>query len=313
MIRLFPLVLAVAIVGSSVSSAIAGPSIYATSYYSNSAFAVNSDGTTTVFNTPIAHASGITIDSAGNVYVGSESDNSILKFTAAGTLIGTFTTDHISAPVGMAFDAAGHLFVANNSSGNVTEYTSGGAYITTFATGFNAPEGLLIDSSGNILVSDILNGAGNGVVKKFNSSGTFLNSFSNGLSYPGQIAEDSAGNLYVSNAGGNFIGKYNSAGVYQGQFAFGTGSNDYGVAYDAATNTFYQGTFGPTPNSNGAIQHFDANGQSLGYLATDQPTAYFIAVVPTARPTGVPEPSTIVAASIAGVVAITVSRRRRTA
>jgi DNA-binding beta-propeller fold protein YncE len=290
----------------------AGPVLYATSYYSNSAYAVNSDGSTTVFNTPIGQASGIALDSAGNVYVGSETNNSILKFSSAGALLGTFTTDHINVPTGMAFNSSGNLFVANGTSGAINEYSSSGAFLNTFATvpiGANGLlHGLLIDPTNNVYVTDILSG-GSGSLIKYDATGTMLATTSIGLSYPGQIARDSLGNLYVSNAGGNQIGKYDSLLNHQGTFASGIGANDYGVAYDAFTNTFYQGTFGPGANPLGPIQHFDANGNSLGFVAADQTTAYFLVVVPTAA--AVPEPSTFAILGLGGIcLAVSALRRR---
>ncbi|MBS0261290.1 MAG: NHL repeat-containing protein [Planctomycetes bacterium] len=275
----------------------AGPVLYATSYYSNNAYAVNSDGSTTVFGATIGHASGIALDSAGNVYVGSETSNAIYKFTSTGTLIGTFTTDHLNAPTGMAFDSTGKLFVANGDSGEINEYSSSGAFLGTFATvpiGSNGLlHGLLIDPTGNVYVTDILSG-GTGNLIKYNSAGTVLATTTTGLSYPGQIARDSLGNLYVSNAGGDHIVKFDSLLNSLGNFASGTGANNYGVAYDAATNTFYQGTFGPSGNPSGPIQRFDANGSSLGFVAADQTTAYFLAVARTEVPAPVPEPSTLI-------------------
>lgn len=278
--------------------------LYGSSYYSNSAFAVNSDGTTSVFATPIPGASGIVVSTSGDVYVASETNNSILRFSSTGASLGTFATDHINTPVGMAFDSSGNLYVANNAPGTISEYSAAGTYIKTFASGLSYPEGLVIDGSGNVFVSG---GGAGGTITKFDPTGAISNTITTGLSYPGQLTFDSAGNLYASNAGGDTITKFNGLGAYQGVFATGTGSNDYGLVYDASTNSFYQGTFGPAANINGPIQHFDANGNSLGYVATDQPTAYFLAV----RPRAVPEPASLAMLGIGAIGVMCYVRRRR--
>ena len=309
MTRRFPLAFALLCILGHAGAAHADILFYATSYYSNTAYAVNSDGTTTEFATPIPHAGGITLDVTGNVYVGSETNNTIQKFSSTGDLLGTFTTDHISVPVGMAFDSSGNLYVANNASGSITEYSGSGDYLRTFATGLSAPEGLLIDASGNVYVSDIVNASGNGTITKYDASGAIVSTITSGLSYAGQMAMDNAGNLYVSNAGGDYIGKYNPQGTYQGIFAIGTGANNYGLIYDSSTDSFYQGTFGPSANPNGAIQHFDAHGNSLGYVAMDQPTAYFLAI----RPRAVPEPGSLMmlGTGAIGVIGTLLGRKAR--
>ena len=177
--------------------------------------------------------------------------------------------------------------------------------------------GLLIDSSGNVLLSEILDGTGNSRITKFDSAGAVLSTITSGLSFAGQLVLDSANNLYASNASGGVISKYNSSGVYQGTFATGSGgagSNDYGLAYDPVSNNFFQATFGPNTTNNpvGAIQRFDASGNSLGYLAIGQNTAYFLATIPQAPVAAtVPEPSSIIWASVLGLLGIRARRRAR--
>ena len=311
LLKSLPAVLiALAFLFSSNSSARAGVLLYATSYYSDSAFAVNSDGTITPFSTSVSKASGIAVDGFGNVYVGSQGTNSILKFNSTGSLLGTFATNGISTPVSMAFNSSGNLLVANNVSGAITEYSSNGSLLGTFAQGLNSPMGLTVDKLGNVYVSDFVAGVGPGKVTKFSSSGGFLTTISGNLAWPGQIAVDNGGNLYVTNASGNMINKYNSAGVYQGIFANGLGPNNYGLAYDSTSNTFYQATFGPGSNGFGAIQRFNAAGQSLGFLATGQPNAYFLATIPAATVAAVPEPSSILWASAMALLGLTIRRRK---
>lgn len=297
----------------------AGVLLYATSAHTNSAFTVNSNGTTTPFTSGsqvavIRAASGIAVDASGNVYVASEADSVIQKFTSTGALIGTFADSHISAPLGMAFNAAGHLFVANslsNNAGSISEFSATGTFVKTFATGLYWPSGMVFDASGNLYVSDYINGPGPGRIRKYDTNGSVVTTITSGLSWPGQLALDMAGNLYASNAGGNTISKYNGAGTYLGQFAIGSGSNNYGLAYDADSNTFFQATYGPQPNPFGAIQRFDANGASLGYLALDRGNAYYLATVPQSQIAAVPEPSAILWAGVLGLIGVTLRQRRR--
>ncbi|MDX1925840.1 MAG: hypothetical protein SFV81_04945 [Pirellulaceae bacterium] len=291
-------------------SAHAGVLLYGTSFYFNSAFAVNSDGSITPFSTPIASPSGIAVDATGNVYVASQVSNSVLKFNAAGTLLGTFTKENISIPVSMAFNSSGQLFVANNLSGAITRYSAQGDYLGTFATGLNSPMGLTIDKSGNVYVSDFIGGVGPGKITKFSSSGTILDTIDGNLLWPGQLVVDGLGNIYATSAGSNNINKYNSSGDYVGVFANGRGPNNYGLAYDSTSGTFYQATFGPGSNGFGAIQRFDANGNSLGYLAINQQNAYFLATIPTASIAAVPEPSAFAWAGVLALLGLTLRRRK---
>jgi len=72
---------------------------------------------------------------------------------------------------------------------------------------FNFPEGMAVDSGGNIYVSDRFNHR----IQKFSSSGVFLAKWGSQGSSDGQfkfpegVAVDSAGNVYVSDRFNNRI------------------------------------------------------------------------------------------------------------
>ncbi|RCV65692.1 Streptogramin lyase, partial [Methanophagales archaeon] len=151
---------------------------------------------------------------------------------------------------------------------------------------FSQPQGIAVDSSGNVYVVDTWNNR----IQKFDSSGNFITkwgSFGTGdgkFDLPLGIAVDSGGNVYVADTGnyriqkfdssGNFITKWGSSGNGEGKF----GAPE-GIAVDSSGNVFL------ADSSNDRIQKFDSYGnfittwgssgtadgefQSLGGIAVD--------------------------------------------
>jgi sugar lactone lactonase YvrE len=129
-------------------------------------------------------AAGIAVDSTGNVYVGDSGNNVIRKITPAGgvsTLAGSpGVTGYVNGtgagaqfytPLGVAVDGSGNVYVADYGNCAIRKVTPAGV-VTTFAgessfgtgsgyldsTGtaaqFFYPQGLTIDASGNLYVTD---------------------------------------------------------------------------------------------------------------------------------------------------------------
>ena len=142
----------------------------------------SADGTGSAarFNQP----SGLTTDSAGNVYVSDTGNDIIRKITPAGevtTLAGTAgsagSTDgtgaaaRFSAPLGITIDGTGNLYVADTGNDTIREITqartvttlAGKAGLGGSADGvgqlarFNSPTGVTSDASGNLYVVDAWN------------------------------------------------------------------------------------------------------------------------------------------------------------
>lgn len=124
---------------------------------------------------------GVATDSAGNVYVADSSNENIRKITPAGavtTLAGTAgvrgSTDGTGAaarfniPLDVATDSAGNVYVADYNNKTIRKITPAGEVTTlagspgvrgsTDGTGpaarFYEPEGLAVDSAGNVYVAD---------------------------------------------------------------------------------------------------------------------------------------------------------------
>ena len=194
---------------------------------------------------------GIAIDAAGNLYVADSQNNTIRKITPAGAVstlagtAGTFgSTDGTGPdasfyePSGVAVDAAGNVYVSEFMNGTIRKITPAGV-VTTLAgsaivqgaysdgTGarafFNGPQGISLDTAGNLYVADTRNQC----IRKVTPAGvvTTLGGFSPALSYsgpweyeaelffPSAVAVDAAGNLYVTDSGNCEIRKLTPEGA----------------------------------------------------------------------------------------------------
>ncbi len=182
------------------------------------------------------------VDSAGNVYVADQGNHTIRKVTAAGTvttlagLAGHAGTNdaigdvaRFNSPSDVAVDIAGNVFVADCSNHTIRKVTPTGV-VTTLAgsavgpgsadgTGsvarLNWPNGVAVDSVGNVFVTDnvkIRKVTPAGVVTSIGGQSGFSGSADGigslgGFNQPGGVAVDSEGNLYVADSSNNRISK----------------------------------------------------------------------------------------------------------
>lgn len=206
-----------------------------------------------------ANPSSIVKDGNGNLFVTDTGANTIRKITSssvvstfagvsgtAGHSDGAGTSAQFSAPTGLAVDGAGNLVVADSGNNTIRRVSSTGA-VTTLAgnpgtagsqdgTGssalFDSPNGVAIDSSGNVYVAD----SGNNTIREISPSGvvsTIAGLPSPAIMYPiglgptsvdgtGTAARfvnpmgivvDHSGNLYVADSGSSTIRKVAPGGV----------------------------------------------------------------------------------------------------
>ncbi|WP_440951435.1 SBBP repeat-containing protein [Methanosphaerula subterraneus] len=156
---------------------------------------------------------GITVDSAGNVYITDRNNERIQKFTSNGTFVTKWGTmgseDYLSYfPQDIAVDSVGNVYVTGYSSNyylkdRVRKFTSTGAFITEWGGNGGADGkfvdigGIAVDGVDNVYVAD----SGNKRVQKFTSSGTYVSTLDVPYSYPHYITVDSTGNVYISVSG----------------------------------------------------------------------------------------------------------------
>ena len=198
------------------------------------------------FDNPV----GLVIDSADNLYVADGGNHVIRKITPAGIvsdfagtsgtqgdLDATGTAATFRGPRGIAFDGFGNLYVADRYNSTIRKISNAGVVSTVagvagspgFVNGtgssarFNHPVGVVVDSTGTLLVTDSLNN----VIRKVSPAGevsTFAGSLisaqgtTDGIgttaefNYPYGIALGSSDTVYVTDHNNNTVRKITVAG-----------------------------------------------------------------------------------------------------
>ncbi len=185
------------------------------------------------------YTADVAVDTAGNIYLATESDGRILRIdangritTVAGTGVSGFSGDGVRAdraqlsnPVGVAIDAAGNVYIADEGNSRVRRVDTGGK-ITTFAgngiAGFSGDNGpatraqlelpvdVALDAAGNLYIVDL----GGYRVRRVGTDGRITTvagtgeteSSGGGLAtqadiVPSCVAVDTVGNIFISEYG----------------------------------------------------------------------------------------------------------------
>lgn len=137
--------------------------------------------------------SAVAFDQAGNVYANGTDAGMLYKFDSGGNYLDTFTGGG-----GIAIDSSDHLYISGASS--IEKLSTSGQHLAYIGSGLSHPNGVAVDSAGNVYVSDY----GTNLVKKFDQNGNLLYTINGdgtraGEFYiPRDINIDSAGFLSVS-------------------------------------------------------------------------------------------------------------------
>ena len=258
-------------------------------------------GSAARFNFPY----GVSVDTAGNVFVADTGNNTIRKVTSAGvvtTLAGlagnsgstnaTGSAARFSSPQGVSVDTAGNVFVADTNNHTIRKVTSAGVVTTlagsagssgsTDATGsaarFYRPINVSLDTAANIFVADHYNHT----IRKVTSAGvvTTLAGAAGGrgsadntgsaarFDFPAGVSVDTAGNVFVADYSNHTIRKVTSAGVVttEAGLALNLGSNN-GLGSDARFNY----PTGVAVDTAGNVFVVDAGNHTIRNLITSAP------------------------------------------
>jgi uncharacterized protein (TIGR03437 family) len=197
-------------------------------------------------------AAGVTVDSAGNVYISDTGNNRLRMIAPNGniaTISGTgapgFSGDNVppsgaqvNTPRGLAANAFGRLYFADSGNSRVRAIDPGGNIFTFAGNGnasyfgdnlqarvasVNQPEGVAIDSAGNVYIADTLDNA----VRKVGTDGSITTIAGFGtpgfsgdggpavraaLDHPRGVAVAPDGTIYIADTGNNRVRKVDFLG-----------------------------------------------------------------------------------------------------
>jgi sugar lactone lactonase YvrE len=250
--------------------------------------------TSATLNSP----NGVALDSSGNLYIADTGNNVIRKVTASSgvitTVAGNGTSGYsgnngaaasatLNSPNGVALDSSGNLYIADTSNGVIRKVTASSGVITTVAgsgsSGYSGdggsatsakltiPNGVAVDSSGNIYIADtgnnVIREVSSGVIATVAGSGTSGYSGDNGaatsakLSIPYGVAVDSSGNIYIADTGNNVIREI-TASSGDITTVVGNGTSGYSGDDGATTSAELNSPYGTAVDSSGNIYIADS-------------------------------------------------------
>ena len=174
---------------------------------------------------------------------------------------GSATEALLNFPSGMAVDGSGNLYIADTQIHRIRKVDAMGTITTIAGTGasgysgdggmateasLNLPNGVAVDSSGNLYITDWRNHR----VRKVDTSGTITTVAGNGekgfsgdngnavdarLHFPRDIEVDGSGNLYIVDSGNDRVRKVDTSGIITSLATFKFAR---GLAIDASGNVY---------------------------------------------------------------------------
>jgi uncharacterized protein (TIGR03437 family) len=263
--------------------------------------------------------SGVAVDAAGNVYIADTQNARIRKVSGgaistvagSGTLGyggdgGAGTSAQLNFPTGVAVDSAGNLYIADFGNSAVRKLSTAGTISTVAGNGtqgysgdgglgklaqLNGPQGVAVDSAGNLYIADTLNSrirmvtaggaistvAGTGFAGYTGDGGPAINAQ---VVRPTGLAVDSAGYVYVSDLSKNVRKIYPNGPITT---IAGTSSIGYSGDGGLAVNAMLNAPDGLAVDSSGKVYVADSGNNAIRLL---QPSGAGIAIGAVANAAG---------------------------
>jgi sugar lactone lactonase YvrE len=245
------------------------------------------------------YPAGIVMDGSGTIFVADAFNNKIRKITPSGAVStlagsgeegfadGTGARAIFNGPAGLAIDKNGNLYTAEFRGHRIRKITPEGVVTTMAGSGkpgfadgtgaeasFNTPQGVAVDASGNVYVSE----SGNHRIRKISPSGVVTTvagsgkpGFADGtgaeanFKSPTGIALDAVGNVYVSDTGNHQIRKITPSGVVTTL----AGSGKPGFQDGQGTKASFNVPFGLAVDRNGNIYVADMGNHRIRKITPD--------------------------------------------
>jgi len=244
---------------------------------------------------------GVAVDNAGNVYI-ADTGNSRVREVSGGNIStvagsgtpgfggdgGAATGAKLYSPVGLAVDAKGNLYIADTNNSAIRK-VSNGTISTVAGNGLqgyagdggpassaqlNDPQGVALDSAGNLYITDTLNYA----IRQVSPNGNISTIAGNGvagytgdggpakqaqLTYPTGIAVDSAGDIFFGDAGASVRKIYANGTI---STIAGNGSIGYTGDGGPAASASLDGPAGIAVDSRGDVYVADSANNAVRLL-----------------------------------------------
>ena len=223
---------------------------------------------------------GVAVAPSGDVWVTDYAKDRIEEFTPEGTLlriVGTKGTGNaqFEDPWGVAVnESTGNVYVTDSGNHRVEEFSQNGSFIRAFSKyvryeipttyeNLQAPEGIAIDSQGNVWVADtqankVIRFDGEGVSSELYERNRIEGA---GFSSPSGVAVE-GDTVFVADSGNNRIAEFSTEGLLQSEGQFGSAgsgpgqlSDPQGLTANPETGDLYVADTG-----NSRVQEFSPQG-----------------------------------------------------